>query len=130
MKVFAKDYVDSFQEFADGRKGLNNLSLEILGGPNKISPLVMLRTYEEEMNVDVLAGLASAFCQNRTVRLYNGDVLEYEFDYSNGDIGDCFNDKPYLLDPFLKLCYAILIKKLTAPSPNSGTEDAKSESTT
>lgn len=123
----SKEYNDILKDFRKGRESLNDVTIEIKGGENDLPPLVLLRAYDEEPTIDNLLSLASQFVMNRTVVFTRHDKVLHEFTYNGGDLSDKFIPAPYLMDLLLKLCYSIMIKKLTPPSEDSENEDKRSE---
>lgn len=123
MEYGSKEYNEILADFRKGRAWLNDVSVEIPGDVNKLSPLVMLRAYEQEPSIDNTMAIASEMVLNREVRFKRNGKVIHEFVYNGGDLGDKFTDAPFLLDLLLKLCYGILVKKLTPPSEDSETED-------
>lgn len=127
MTYGSKEYNEILQGFRKSRDILNDVSVDIEGGENVLSPLVLLRAYEEEPTVDNTVALASQMIINKHVKfIRNGEVL-FEFTYNGGDLGEKFAGAPYLMDLLLKLCYGLMVKKLTPPSEDSGKEDKRSE---
>lgn len=127
MTYGSKEYNEILQGFRKSRDILNDVSVDIEGGENVLSPLVLLRAYEEEPTVDNTVALASQMIINKHVKfIRNGEVL-FEFTYNGGDLGEKFAGAPYLMDLLLKLCYGLMVKKLTPPSEDSGKEEKRSE---
>lgn len=117
-----KDLNKAFSEYAHNQKWLNQIEIEIVGGENNVDPLTLLRIYEAEVSVDNNLVLAHGFCANRCIRFNrNNQLLKEVFYNGEGSISDLFKDSPYLLDILLKLCYGLMLKKLTPPSPDSET---------
>lgn len=127
MTYGSKEYNEIFQGFRKGRDVLNDISIDIEGGENVLPPLVLLRAYEEEPTVDNMAALASQMILNKHVKFIRKNSVLYEFTYNGGDIGEKFAGAPYLMDLLLKLCYGLMVKKLTPPSEDSEKEDKRSE---
>ena len=123
MEYGSKEYNEILTEFKKGRSWLNDVSVDIPGDVNKLSPLVMLRAYEQEPTIDNMMGIASEMVLIKCVQFKRNGKIVHEFVYNGGDLGDKFEDAPFLLDLLLKLCYGILVKKLTPPSEDSETED-------
>lgn len=119
----SKEYNKILKDFGKGRQWLNDVTVEIVGGENDLPALVLLRAYDEEPTVDNSLALASQMVLNRAVRFSrNGKVL-HEFMYNGGDLSEKFEKAPYLLDTLLKLCYGLMVKKLTPPSEDSDSEE-------
>ncbi len=125
MKYGSKEYQDILKDFRRGRDTLNDVVIDIKGGENELSPLVLLRAYDEEPTIDNLLTLASQFVMNKTVVFTCHDKTLLEFTYNGGDLSDKFTPAPYLMDLLLKLCYSIMIKKLTPPSEDSEKEEQR-----
>lgn len=124
MKYTLKDLEANFKKFITSRSGMSGYDIEIVNDANELSPIVMLRAYEADSSVDNLVSLASQMLAKKEVRFYHNGSEVMRFIYDGiSDLGNCFRDHPYLLDPCLKYCYSILLKKLAAPS-----EDTESES--
>ena len=123
MEYGSKEYNAILAEFKKGRSWLNDVSVDIPGDVNDLSPLVMLRAYEQEPTIDNMMGIASEMVLNKCVQFKRNGKIIHEFVYNGGDLGDKFVEAPFLLDLLLKLCYGILVKKLTPPSEDSETED-------
>ncbi len=127
MKYGSKEYNSILKGFRSGSNMLNDVEIDIKGDVNTLPPLVLLRAYEEEPTIDNLHSLASQFVMNKTVVFTYKERTLLEFTYNGGNLGDHFVETPYLLDLLLKLCYSIMIKKLTPPSEDSEKEDKRSE---
>lgn len=119
----SKEYNKILTEFTKGRSWLNDVSVEIVDGENTLDPLTLLRAYEEEPTIDSSLSLASQMVLNKCVRFKKGSKVIHEFIYNGGDLSEKFVKMPYLLDTLLKLCYGLMIKKLTPPSEDSGNEE-------
>ena len=125
MEYGSKEYNDILTGFKKGRAWLNDVSVDIKGDVNQLSPLTMLRAYEAEPTIDNTMSLASEMLMNKEVVFTRGGKVIHSFIYNGGDLGDKFAAAPFLLDMLLKLCYGILIKKLTPPSEDSETEETR-----
>lgn len=119
MKYNSKEYNTILKQFQKGRDILNDIEIEIKGGENNISPLILLRAYDEEPTVDNLLALSSQFVLNKQVVFTRKDEVLLDFIYNGGDLSEKFAPAPYLMDMLLKLSYSILLKKLTPPSAGS-----------
>lgn len=127
MEYGSKEYNNILKDFKKGRDLLNDVSIDIEGGENTLPPLVLLRAYEEEATIDNLVALASQFVINKHIKFIRKGEILLEFTYNGGDLSDKFAPAPYLLDLLLKLCYSLMVKKLTPPSEGSDNEGEKSE---
>lgn len=125
MEYGSKEYNEILSDFKKGRSWLNDVSVDIKGDVNDLSPLTMLRNYESEPTIDNTLALASEMVLNKEVVFYRNGKVIHSFIYNGGDLGDKFVEAPFLLDLLLKLCYGILIKKLTPPSEDSETEETQ-----
>ncbi len=125
MEYGSKEYNEILVDFKKGRSWLNDVSVDIKGDVNNLSPLTMLRSYESEPTIDNTMALASEMVLNKEVVFSRKGKVIHSFIYNGGDLGDKFVEAPFLLDLLLKLCYGILIKKLTPPSEDSETEETK-----
>lgn len=125
MEYGSKEYNEILTDFRKGRSWLNDVSVDIKGDVNTLSPLVMLRTYESEPTIDTTMALASEMVLNKEVVFTRQGKVIHSFIYNGGDLSDKFTEAPFLLDLLLKLCYGILIKKLTPPSEDSETEETR-----
>lgn len=128
MAVYgSKEYNDIFTGFKKGREWLNDIQVEIVEGENELPPLTLLRAYEEEPSIDNSLALTSQMVMNRCVRFIKNGVTVLEFVYNGGDLSEKFTKAPYLLDTLMKLCYGLMVKKLTPPSEDSENEEQRSE---
>lgn len=119
MVYGSKEYNKILKNFGKGRDWLNDVEVDIEDGENKLPPLVLLRAYEEEATIDNTLALTSQMVMNKHLKFTrNGEVI-LEFTYNGGDLSEKFADAPYLLDLLLKLCYGLMVKKLTPPSEGS-----------
>ena len=119
----SKEYNRILTDFTKGRSWLNDVSVEIVDGENVLTPLTLLRAYDEEPTIDSSLSLASQMIMNKCVRFKKGSNTIFEFVYNGGDLSEKFTKAPYLLDTLLKLCYGLMIKKLTPPSEDSENEE-------
>ena len=119
----SKEYNKIIKDFGKGRQWLNDVVVDIVGGENDLPAVVLLRAYEEEPTVDNSLALASQMVLNRAVRFTRNGKVVHEFTYNGGDLSEKFAQAPYLLDTLLKLCYGLMVKKLTPPSEDSGNEE-------
>lgn len=119
----SKEYNNILKNFGKGRDWLNDVEVDIEGGENKLPPLVLLRAYEADPTIDNTLSLASQMVMNKHVKFLRKGEIVLEFTYNGGDLGEKFGDKPYLLDLLLKLCYGLMVKKLTPPSEGSENEE-------
>ena len=125
MEYGSKEYNEILVDFKKGRSWLNDVSVDIKGDVNNLSPLTMLRAYESEPTIDNTMSLASEMVLNKEVVFSRNGRVIHSFIYNGGDLSDKFVEAPFLLDLLLKLCYGILIKKLTPPSEDSETEEIR-----
>ena len=116
MEFGSKEFNDILKDFKKGRDWLNDVVADIEDGGNNLDPATMLRYYEEEATIDNSIALASQMVLNKHVTFKRNGNIVLEFTYNGGDLGDRFAEAPYLFDMLLKLCYGILVKKLTPPS--------------
>lgn len=124
MSMFgSKEYNKVFDDYKQGQKWLNDVDVEIVGGEASIDSLTLLRIYDDKVTVDNEMILASGFCMNRVIRFLKNGTVIYEVDYKGGALADHFANVPYLLDVLLKLAYGLMLKKLTPPSLDSGSEE-------
>lgn len=125
MEFGSKEYNGILKNFTKGRDWLNDVVIDIEEGENALDPLVLLRAYDAEPTIDNNMALASQMIMNKHVKfLKDGNVL-LEFTYNGGGLSDKFEKAPYLLDLLLKLCYGLMVKKLTPPSEGSENEDKR-----
>ena len=128
MKYTVKDFETNFTQFATTRKEMSDYSIEIVNDVNPLNPVLMLRMYEQDASVDNLVSLASQMLAKKEVRFFFKEREITRFIYDGvSDFGNCFKDFPFLLDPCLKYCYSILLKKLAAPSGGIASESKQSE---
>ena len=124
MAVYgSKEYNDILKDFKKGRSWLNDISVEIVGGENELDPLTLLRAYDEEPTIESTLALTGQVVINKEVRFMHKGTLIHSFTYVGGDLGEKFSKVPYLLDTLMKLCYGLMIKKLTPPSEDSENEE-------
>lgn len=123
MEYGSKEYNEILKEFQKGRAWLNDVTVDIPGDVNELSPLVLLRAYEEEPSIENNLAITSEMVLNKTVVFKRKGKEIHSFTYNGGDLGEKFVGAPFLLDLLLKLCYGIMVKKLTPPSEDSETED-------
>ena len=124
MAVYgSKEYNDILKDFKKGRSWLNDISVEIVGGENELDPLTLLRAYDEEPTIESTLALTGQMIINKEVRFMRKETLVHSFTYVGGDLGEKFTKVPYLLDTLMKLCYGLMIKKLTPPSEDSENEE-------
>lgn len=116
MKYGTREFNDVFDTFKKGKNWLNDVSIEIEGGENEVDPLVLLRAYDQEPDVDNSLGLATQFVMGKHIKFYRKDEVIYELTYTGGDLGAKFAKAPYLLDLLLKMSWGLMVKKLTPPS--------------
>lgn len=119
----SKEFNRIFDEFKRQRSWLNDISIEIVNGENKLPALDLLRAYEQEPTLENNLALASAFVLNKEVIFKKKDKVIHSFIYNGGDLSLKFEEAPWLLDMLLKMCFGIMVKKLTPPSEDSDNED-------
>ena len=119
----SKEYNQILKDFGKGRQWLNDIVVDIVGGENELPAMVLLRAYDEEPTIDNSLALASQMVMNRAVRFIRNGKVVHEFMYNGGDLSEHFSKVPYLLDTLLKLCYGLMVKKLTPPSEDSENEE-------
>lgn len=123
MEFGSKEYSGILKGFRKGQEWLNDVSIDIEGGENTLPPIVLLRAYEQEPTIDSNLALAAQMVLNKHLKfLRNGEII-FEFTYNGGDLSEKFTEVPYLLDLLLKLCYGLMVKKLTPPSEGSDKEE-------
>lgn len=127
MEFGSKEYNGILKNFRKGQEWLNDVVVDIEDGENTLPPLVLLRAYEEEPTIDNSLALASQMVLNKHIKFLKKGVPVLEFTYNGGDLSEKFEKAPYLLDLLLKLCYGLMVKKLTPPSEGSEKEDERSE---
>ena len=123
MEFGSKEYNSILKGFKKGQEWLNDVVVDIEDGENELPPLVLLRAYEQEPTVDSSMSLAAQMVMNKHVKFVRGSQVIHEFTYNGGDLGEKFLKAPYLLDLLLKLCYGLMVKKLTPPSEDSENEE-------
>lgn len=122
----AKEYTKVLREYTYNQGWLNDVDVTIKGGENTIDPLELLRRYEAPVTADNNALLAQLLCRGKTVVISRKGKPVLEFTYREGNITEHFNNAPYLLNTFLDVCYGLMVKKLTPPSPDSESEERPS----
>lgn len=125
MEYGSKEYNDILKNFGKGRNWLNDVVVDIEDGENSLDPLVLLRAYEQEPTIDNMMALTTQMVMNKHVKFVRKGTIVLEFTYNGGNIGEKFTNQPFLLDLLLKLCYGIMVKKLTPPSEDSENEEQR-----
>ncbi|MBO5921211.1 MAG: hypothetical protein J6Q48_02345 [Bacteroidaceae bacterium] len=123
MEFGSKEYNSILKGFKKGQEWLNDVVVDIEDGENVLPPLVLLRAYEQEPTIDSSLALAAQMVMNKHVKFVRGSQILHEFTYNGGDLSEKFEKAPYLLDLLLKLCYGLMVKKLTPPSEDSEKEE-------
>ena len=123
MEFGSKEYNSILKGFKKGQEWLNDVVVDIEDGENILPPLVLLRAYEQEPTIDSSLALAAQMVMNKHVKFVRGSQILHEFTYNGGDLSEKFEKAPYLLDLLLKLCYGLMVKKLTPPSEDSEKEE-------
>lgn len=123
MVIDSKEFSKMLNGYVEGRVWLNDVEVDIEGGPNELDPLTMLRMNEAEPTIDNLMPIATQTVLNKHVTFTKKGKEILSFTYVGGDLADKFRPAPYLLDLLLKLSYGIMLKKLTPPSESSETEE-------
>lgn len=127
MEIGSKEYNGILKNYRKGQEWLNDVVIDIEDGENELPPIVLLRAYEEEPTIDNTVALASQMVLNKHIKFTRGTQVVHEFTYNGGDLSEKFTKAPYLFDLLLKLCYGLLVKKLTPPSEGSEKEEKRSE---
>lgn len=121
----SKEYNSILKAFSKGRDWLNDVEVDIENGENVLDPLVLLRAYEQDATIDNMMALTTQMIMNKHVKFIRKGTIVLEFTYNGGNLSDKFTKAPFLLDLLLKLCYGIMVKKLTPPSEDSETEEQR-----
>lgn len=119
----SKEYNNILSNFKKGRAWLNDVSVEIVGDENELDPLTLLRAYDEEPTIQNTLVLTGQMILNKEVRFIRNGKVIHSFIYNGGDLSEKFIKVPYLLDTLMKLCYGLMVKKLTPPSEDSENEE-------
>lgn len=125
MEFGSREYNGILKNFKKGQDWLNDVVIDIEDGENTLDPVVLLRAYETEPTIDNTMSLAAQMVMNKHVKFIRGEQIVHEFTYNGGDLGEKFSSCPYLLDLLLKLCYGLMVKKLTPPSEGSEKEEQR-----
>ena len=125
MEFGSKEYNNILKGFKKGQDWLNDVVVDIEDGENTLPPLTLLRAYETEPTIDNTLSLAAQMVMNKHVKFIRGTEVVHEFTYNGGDLSEKFMKAPYLLDLLLKLCYGLMVKKLTPPSEGSEKEEQR-----
>ena len=125
MEFGSKEYNSILKNFNKGRDWLNDVVVDIEEGENELDPLTLLRAYEAEPTIDNNLSLAAQMVMNKHVKFVRSGEVLHEFTYNGGALSDKFTKQPYLLDLLLKLCYGLMVKKLTPPSEDSENEEKR-----
>lgn len=123
MEFGSREYNNILKNYSKGQSWLNDVSVDIEDGENELPPLTLLRAYEQEPTIDSTLALASQMVMNKHIKFVRGSQIVLEFTYNGGDLSEKFTKAPYLLDLLLKLCYGLMVKKLTPPSEGSDNEE-------
>lgn len=123
MEFGSKEYNGILKNYRKGQEWLNDVSIDIEEGENTLPPIVLLRAYEQEPTIDNTMSLAAQMVMNKHIKFLKEGAVIFEFTYNGGDLSEKFIEVPYLLDLLLKLCYGLMVKKLTPPSEGSGKEE-------
>jgi hypothetical protein len=123
MEFGSKEYNNILKNYRKGQDWLNDVSVDIEGGENELPPIVLLRAYEQEPTIDNTMALAAQMVMNKHIKFLKKGTVVHEFTYNGGDLSEKFIKAPYLLDLLLKLCYGLMVKKLTPPSEGSDNEE-------
>lgn len=125
MEFGSKEYNRILKNFGKGRDWLNDVVVDIEDGENELDPLVLLRAYEEEPTIDNNVALTTQMIMNKHVKFVRNGQILLEFTYNGGGLSEKFTKAPYLMDVLLKLCYGLMVKKLTPPSEDSENEEKR-----
>lgn len=123
MEFGSKEYNNILKNYRKSQDWLNDVVVDIEDGENELQPIVLLRAYEQEPTIDNTLSLAAQMVMNKHVKFVRGSQIILEFTYNGGDLSEKFTKAPYLLDLLLKLCYGLMVKKLTPPSEGSDNEE-------
>lgn len=124
--IGSKEFNDLLGQYSAGQTWLNDVEMEVEGGENELDPLVLMRAYEQERNIDLYLSLATQFCLNKRVIFRRNGKEIHSFVYTGGDIGQKFKGKVYLMDILFKTAFGFMLKKLTPPSEDSENEERQS----
>lgn len=126
MKIGSKEFNQMVEGHIRGKSWVNDIEVEIEGGPNEMDTLTTLRMYDKAtLSVDDYATIASAMTLNKVVRYSHKGKELCTVVYTGGDLGAKYAQYPYLLDLLFKLCFGVMLKKLTPPLEDS--ENAESQ---
>ena len=125
MEYSSKEYNQILTNFRKGKDLLSDVVIDIEDGENNLDPLILLRAYDEDPTIDNTLALASQMVLNKHVKFLRKDKVLLEFTYNGGSLSDKFTNAPFLLDLLLKMCYGLMVKKLTPPSEDSENEDKR-----
>lgn len=123
MEFGSKEYNGILKSYRKGQEWLNDVSIDIEDGENTLPPIVLLRAYEQEPTIDNTMSLTAQMVMNKHIKFLREGAVIFEFTYNGGDLSEKFIEVPYLLDLLLKLCYGLMVKKLTPPSEGSDKEE-------
>ncbi len=118
-----KGFASILDEFTMGQLWLNDVEVEVEGGPNELDPLMLLRAYEKKEDMDTQLSLAQAVVLNKHVVFSRKGTEVLSFVYTGGNFSNCFLKAPYLLNILLRYAIGVMLKKLTPPSDDSGNEE-------
>lgn len=116
MTYDSKEFDNMLKTFRNNRNWTRDVTIDIEDDVNNLDPLLLLRYYEQEASLDTSMAITAQMVMNKHITFKKKDTLLLEFTYTGGDLSTKFTEAPYLLDMLLKMCYGIMIKKLTPPS--------------
>ena len=125
MVYGSKEYNNILKNYKKGQSWLNDVEVEIVGGENELNPMILLKAYEAEPTIENSMDLTSQMVLNKEIRFLRNGKEEFNVMYRGGDLSELFSKAPYLLDVLFKLCYGLMVKKLTPPSEDSETEEQR-----
>lgn len=118
-----KGFASIIDEYATGQLWLNDIEIEVEGGPNELDPITLIRSYEKRDDLDTKITLAQALVLNKHVVFSRRGEQVLSFVFTGGNFSACFKNAPYLINILLRYAIGIMLKKLTPPSEDSGTEE-------
>jgi hypothetical protein len=114
---------DLYDKYFGADKSFSQYNVNFPDGVNSLDPLVLLELINGENTVGQRAAIAAQLITGKKVEIYEGEKKVKGFTFNGtGSLSLLFTDEPYLLQVLIDYGYALVLKKLTPPSPVSNEE--------
>jgi hypothetical protein len=114
-----------YDKYFGADKSFSQYNINLPDGVNNLDPLIMLELINGENTVTQRAAITTQLIVGKKVEIYEGEKKIKGFTHNGtGSISLLFTDDPYLLQVLIDYGYALVLKKLTPPSPVSNVEVA------